>query len=328
MGADEIRLTNTRAQATRSSGNENICRMQDNMLLVDLSRLGINGSLTPREIQASQADLRANANADTTATREQVAERANAPAGYRENGRYTEAAADGEVGEGYRGDRVRQVQQQLVDGGYLTGDNAVDGYWGPQTQAAYERMQSAQRGQQGSDELVRDIRNADTDAINRRLATSSNAELREIDSRLPRNGDGTYSTRLGGDLRGDDSDYVDFSNRLLQGRRNEGSDARADSPQTDDFQNQLLNARIDPFWGGIVGNGNGWGTDEAAINQVFSRASHAQLMEIDRRLRTGVRDQSGSTVQFNDGLAGLIRSEIGDGAHREALLEQLRGGGR
>lgn len=40
-------------------------------------------------------------------------------------------------------DKIKQVQQQLVKAGYLKGNNAVDGIWGKNTQAAYDKAKAA-----------------------------------------------------------------------------------------------------------------------------------------------------------------------------------------
>jgi peptidoglycan hydrolase-like protein with peptidoglycan-binding domain len=330
MGATgEIRSSNVRGPGSSGSNDAQICRVRES--LVDLNSLHIQGDFSPRDIQRVQGELRNTAGADTSATREQIAEQADAttsqaPEAYTTNGRYTEAATDADARLGFRGDRVRAVQQRLVDEGHLTGENAVDGFWGPQTQAAYERSQAGQRADQTTQNLTRDIRSGNTDAINQTLSTASNRELREIDRRLPRNNDGTYSTPLP-NVNGDDSDYADFSNMMLRGDRNEGTAARADARVIDRFQDQILRARVSPFsreMGATHNIGSAWnGTDEDAINRVFSQASSAQLQALDQRIRRGVRDENGEMVRFNDGLAGLVRSEIGAGAHRDALLAQL-----
>jgi hypothetical protein len=175
-------------------------------------------------------------------------------------------------------------------------------------------------------ELAQDIKAGNTDDVTRTLTNSTNADLKEIDKRLPRNADGSYKTEFP-DVRGDDSDYADFTQRMLKGQRNEGNDARADSKQVDDFQDQILRARVGGFSRGMGATSNienAWnGTDEESINQVFSRASGSQLAALDARIKQGVKDENGDMVKFDDGLAGLIKKEIGEGAHRDALLAQL-----
>jgi hypothetical protein len=384
-----IKFSGTRLQHIEGNYNPTTGQLSD-VRLLDARQLNIQGNLSEGEIQRFQNQLRSTDGADTTATRERIADRADAntttqrtqqpPAEYTRNGRYTEARTDADLREGFKGDRVRTEQQRLFDQGYLkpgeNGKNPVDGFWGPQTQAAYERFQADQRAirpndntnpdstttdrtttdrtattntpegvtqlrteagnrtsyqpvtdpEQTTRELVQDIRAGNTDDVTGRLTNSTNADLREIDRRLPRNSDGTYATRYP-NVAGDDSDYADFTQRMLRGNRNEGPDARADSRQVDDFQDQLLRARVSPFSRGIGATANiesAWnGTDENAINQVFSRASGAQLAALDQRIRQGVRDENGDLVKFDNGLRGLIEKEIGPGAHRDALLAQL-----
>lgn len=61
------------------------------------------------------------------------------------NGVYTEAASAEEVGEGMKGEHVRARQQELADAGYDLGEHGVDGYWGPDTQAAWTQYQGNDR---------------------------------------------------------------------------------------------------------------------------------------------------------------------------------------
>jgi hypothetical protein len=66
------------------------------------------------------------------------------------------------------------------------------------------------------------------------------------------------------------------------------------------------------------------GTNEGLMNDVFSKASGAQLAELDRRLRNeGIRDSNGNVITNAGGLRGLVDDEIGEGAHRDLLLQQL-----
>ncbi len=58
------------------------------------------------------------------------------------NGVYAEAASAEEVGEGMKGEHVRARQQELADAGYDLGEHGVDGFWGPDTQAAWTDYQA------------------------------------------------------------------------------------------------------------------------------------------------------------------------------------------
>jgi hypothetical protein len=386
-----IRFSGTRLQQLDGNYNPQTGQISD-LRLLDARQLNIQGNLSEGELQRFQTQLRNTEGADTSATRERIADRADntnqtqrtpPPAEYTRSGRYTEARTDADLREGFRGDRVRTEQQRLFDQGYLkpaeNGKNPVDGFWGPQTQAAYERFQADQRAIRPNDstttrtnnpdtttttngdrttqtntpdsvqrlrteagnrtgyqpvtnpdetsrELVQDIRAGNTDDVTNRLTNSTNADLRQIDQRLPRNADGTYATEFP-DVAGNDSDYADFTQRMLRGNRNEGADASAASRQVDDFQDQILRSRVSPFSRGIGATSNienAWnGTDEASINNVFARASGAQLAALDQRIRQGVRDENGDLVKFDNGLRGLIEKEIGPGAHRDALFAQL-----
>jgi peptidoglycan hydrolase-like protein with peptidoglycan-binding domain len=365
-GPSEINVSRVRSSELNATVDSQSGRIRD-LLLVNLSTLQIQGDFSPRDLERLQRELSDTAGSDTSEARDRIAARADVdpaaaanqtdaattPAATQSDaattpesdsalrppeayalGRYTDAATDADAREGFRGDRVRAVQQRLVDEGHLTGENAVDGMWGPETQAAFQRSQSAaqtatpaENADQTTRRLTDDIRAGNTDAVTNTLAGSTNAQIREIDSRLPRNEDGTYSTRLP-NVAGDDSDFADYSNMVLRGRRNEGTAARPDAGVIDDFQEQILRARVSPLsrdLGATSNIGSAWnGTDEDSINRVFSRASREQLQALDQRIRTGVRDENGDMVRFSDGLTGLINSEIGAGAHRDALLAQLR----
>lgn len=343
----------TRNYFDRLGTRDDLCRVGPQSGFIPLVS---DAAFSSTDISRMQSEVRSTPNADATSVRERIAARTDdtttrGPDPYRQSGRYREATNDNDVREGFRGERVRTVQQSLVDQGYLSGEHAVDGFWGPATQAAHDRFVADQRTIGGDSQAARadavtgrtayqpvadhdttardlsdDIRSGNTNSINRTLTNTSNADLRQLESRLERNADGSYSTML--PLTSNTGhNYTDLANRLLRGERNEGLDARADSRQVDDFQEQLLGARVGEFHraiGDTTHIGTKWnGTDESTINRVFARASGAQLAAINERMRQGVRDENGDTVQFSDGLAGLIKSEMSDSPHRSLLLAQL-----
>jgi len=169
------------------------------------------------------------------------------------------------------------------------------------------------------------------DNITRTVTGMNNEQIRQTDAELQRNGGASLRDRFDAmddsplgindpfAIRGDNSDYIDFMKRNADARRNEGTNAAANTPVTDEYERTLLRARTDPNWALWKGNG----TDENSVNHVFSRASGAQLAELDRRFRAGVTDEDGEVVRFENGLRGYIESEIGSGAHRDALLAQI-----
>jgi hypothetical protein len=171
----------------------------------------------------------------------------------------------------------------------------------------------------------------DVDNITETMTSMDNERTRQVDEELQRDGGASLRDRfeqmddspLGINdpfaIAGDNSDYIDFMQRNADARRNEGDDAAAETPVTDEYERTLLRARTDPNWG----LWDGAGTDENSINHVFSRASGAQLTELDRRFREGVTQENGDVIKYEGGLREYIESEIGEGAHRDALLAQL-----
>jgi hypothetical protein len=387
----QIRFSGVNARGFEGTFDTRTGRI-NNLTLVDLNALNIQGDFNQRDLQRLQTELRNTNGTDTTGTRERIAERTETttvrpPDAYTNGGRYTEARTDADLREGFRGDRVRTEQQRLKDLGYDLGTsgadgNGVDGFWGPNTQRAYDqyladtgrrnngnttnngnstvttngnsqqsdidalRTDSANRTryttetpQRLATNLTDDLNRTNalgdptpnTDGITRTVTGMNNETIRQTDAELQRNGGASMSDRFDAmddgifgindpfAIRGDNSDYIDFMKRNAGANRMEGDNAAANSPVTDEYQRSLLRARTDPTWALVKGNG----TDENSINHVFSRASGAQLAELDRRFRAGITDEDGERVQFDNGLRGYIESEIGEGAHRDALLAQL-----
>jgi hypothetical protein len=177
-------------------------------------------------------------------------------------------------------------------------------------------------------ELAQDIRAGNTDDINKTLTNTRNADMKKIDANMPRDANGNYTTALAGDrmnpfgVDGNDADYADLGNRMLKGNRNEGADAAANGKVVDEYAKRLLEAREQPGIGRYLPSFMD-GTDENKMNDVFATASGAQLRELDRRFKEGIKDDAGNVVKYDDGLRGYIKSEIGDGAHQKLLLDQL-----
>jgi hypothetical protein len=373
-GEGQINFRGAQSRAFEGTFNRETGRISD-LRLVDVNALEIQGDFNQRDLQRIQGQLRDTAGADTTATRERIAEKTEtsrttetrAPADYTRLGRYSEARTDADLREGFRGDKIKSEQQRLKDQGYLTDEvdpktgkakESVDGFWGPRTQAAYERFQADQKTikkdepardtgstpaginalrtesgdrtkyqavtdpKETAKELAQDIRAGNTDDINNVLTNTRNADMQQIDRNLPRDANGNYTTPLA-DVRGNDSDYADLGNRMLRGQRNEGTDAAANGKVVDEYADKLVRSTWNTGMGWAPGFMNG--TNEGLMNDVFSKASGAQLAELDRRIKgDGIRDADGNVFKHADGLRGLVTSEVGEGAHRDLLLAQLR----
>ncbi len=387
MTDGNISVSGTHIQNLQFNYNKETGNISD-LKMLDATSLGVRGNLSESELNTLKTRLRDTIGADTTGTKEKIADKADTtetkkaelPKAYTSSGRYTEAKTDADLREGFKGDKVTAEQQRLKDLGYDVGDggtnhDGVDGFWGPKTQKAYDqyladtkrtpesttpdtkttttpdgktkptdpktttstqqqdidalradaktrtKYQKVDNPDETTKELVQDIKAGNTDDIIGTLTNTRNADMKEIDKRLPRDQNGNYTTPLA-DVDGNDSDFADLGNKMLKGNRNEGADAAANSKAVDGYAKQLLEAREQPGIGHYLPSFMD-GTDEAKMNDVFATASGAQLKELDRRFREGIKTDSGEVVKFPGGLEEYVKSEIGEGAHRDMLLAQL-----
>ncbi|MEQ9501961.1 MAG: peptidoglycan-binding domain-containing protein [Deltaproteobacteria bacterium] len=315
------------------------------------------GNLSDDDRAALAADLSLATRADRDDMTERVTEAADAeaelPEDYTAQGRYAEATAEGAIGEGFKGERVRTVQETLTSRGYDLGESGVDGYWGPETQTAYEAYQAdghpALHLAPGAEEEVEAVEDesevtVDAGATARRFASASdrsgafdpegaaetlldldNASMAAVRDELETSGRpiGERIDAMEGDflgqfaIAGRDTHYLDFMRRVSSGRRNEGDAARATPESVDAYERRLVGALE--------------GRDTEVVNQIFAEASDEQLAELDRRFRgEGVWDADGDVLRYDEGLADYVRAIThgtldGGGAHEHALLYRLRG---
>lgn len=366
---NNIRFSATRLQHLEGSYNTETGELS--ALGVDAQAFAIQngGNLTEAEREQFQQALADNG-IDLEGMTDRVAARADEetrttrtttnepPEGYAE-GRYTEASSDADLREGFRGERVRNFQQELADAGYDLGEHGVDGFWGPDTQAAYEKYladggespraeRQISRDERPADEVADDLHEdfnethmldptPDTDDISSTLENLDNEQVQDVDREMRENHDTTLSDEIEDmdenflgindpfAIAGDNEDYKDLMQEMARGERNEGDRASADPALVDAYADKLLGARNQPGFGWMPEGLNG--TNEEAINDVFGRASDEQLRALDRQFRAGITDEDGNVTQFDDGLEGYINAEIegfGFGSdHRDALLLRL-----
>lgn len=318
------------------------------------------GNLSDDDRAALAADLSSATRADRDEMTERVTEAADAaaelPEDYAALGRYAEATEDGAIGEGFKGQRVLAAQETMIARGYELGEAGADGYWGPETQTAYEAYRAdghpalhlAPGAEEEVDaaEAVEDEPEATVDAgaTARRFASASdrsgdfdpegaaetlldldNASMAEVRDELETSGRpiGERIDAMEGDflgqfaIAGRDTHYLDFMRRVSSGRRNEGDAARATPESVDAYERRLVGALE--------------GRDTEVVNQIFAEASDEQLAELDRRFRgEGVWDADGDVLRYDEGLADYVRAIThgtldGGGAHEHALLYRLRG---
>ncbi len=251
------------------------------------------------------------------------------------DGRYSREKEGEEIGLGQKGDRVRAKQQELVDAGYDIGKtgaakNGVDGFWGDRTEKAWQQLQG-----KSAKSVDHDLDRSDPVDASAKLNELSDKEVKAVDEKVKEQTGKDLKTEIDGmdkvgpirnpfAIKGNNADMRDFLQEQANGERNEGPQGEAKGAVMEQLQRNLLESRTDPNFGFA----KGWGTDEHKLNRVIANASNAQLAELDRRLKTGIKDGN-DTVRYDDGLRGFINGEIGNGFlglgsdHREALLARV-----
>jgi hypothetical protein len=359
--ADQI-INFTAQRLTGATGTYNATTGRANATLVDTVALGVSGNASPRDLDAIRKSV-ASMTGSPTAMLDRVAESAGTassgsagaaggsgsgsattPNGYA-RGIYSAAKTDGDIRLGFKGDLVTSRQQMLKDQGYDLGStgtkrDGVDGFWGANTEKAWNQYLTDTRGQGSTGRaqytkeepttVASDLSKAmrkdtpETNFITKDLTTLPNSQMTAVDRAMSsQTGQGLAKTVAQMDdnkLTGNAGDYKDLLTRMAAGNRNEGENAGARNKVVDQYAKQLAGASTTTSTGLWQFLG---GTDRQTINDVFSSASGAQLSELDRRFRQGVKASDGRVVQFSDGLKGYVNANTYEGDHRNALLAQL-----
>lgn len=343
------------------SGNFRILGAETRQMLVDDA-----GVLSAADRDALQRELLGTTASDVDAMTDRVAASADTaptrPEDYTTLGRFTEATDDVAIGEGFKGERVRTIQEQLQTDGYDLGAHGVDGMWGPDTQTAYEAYVADGRpaldlgGPAAEPEAVEDPDAASSDADAEMPEVDTGAAARSFARASDPSGDfdpnGAAETLLGLDnaAMAEVRTELETSGRPIGERLTgmEQSDffgmfsmAGNDAHYIDFMQRVAAGRRnegdaaaatperVDAYERRLVNALPGQNT--TSLNTVFAQASNEQLAELDRRFREeGVWNRDGSVLQYEDGLADYVRAMVHGtsndrgGAHETALLFRLQ----
>ncbi len=328
------------------------------------------GALSASDMDALRQELAGTTASDVDEMVDRVAEDADAapelPEAYRTQGRFTEATPDVAIGEGFKGERVRGIQEQLRTDGYDLGEGGVDGLWGPDTQTAYDAYVADGRpaldlGGPAAEEAeeAEEVDAADASEAEEAPSVDAGAEARRFARASDRSGDfdpeGAAETLLGLD----NASMSEVRSEL--GRSGRSMDDRIAAMEGDflgqfaiagrdahyiDFMQRVAAGernegdaaeatpeRVDAYERRLVNALES--RDTGALNAVFAEASDAQIAALDQRFANdGVWNRDGSVLQYEEGLADYVRAMThgtldGGGAHESALLfrlQQARGG--